>query len=183
MFDFLKKRAIAPVREVLRTSQRGIYKRVDENRELMELLQEKAPGFLKDNFWVEGWLRSQDEFLNDLLRVVPIEDHRVTTGRFPRPWPENLAAPPAEALKEPVRAYTPPKAWIEHAYPLQQITVQLQGIRQTERQRVIEQLETVLARLRAGELTGEDHDDDFGYRFEINPASTDSFFDKPVSHR
>lgn len=92
---------ISRIREVIRTSQQGIYKRIDENRELMALLQEMAPSFLEDNFWVEGWLWAQDEFLNDLLRVIPVEDHRVAVaaGRFPRPWPEKPINPSTEAPK------------------------------------------------------------------------------------
>ena len=63
----------------------GIHKRIDENRELMELLQ--SDGFIERYPWVKGWLRSQDEFLGQLLDVVPIRE-----GRFiritPRPWPK-----------------------------------------------------------------------------------------------
>jgi hypothetical protein len=42
---------------------RGVYKRIDENRELLELLKSRCPEFLEQHFWVEGWIRSQDEFL------------------------------------------------------------------------------------------------------------------------
>lgn len=81
-------------------------------------------------------------------------------------------------LEPPISA---PKAWIEHAYPLQQITVQIQGTRHSERQTVIDQLEEVLARLRQGEEVGEDYDDDFGYRFAVDSASSGpSFFDSPA---
>jgi hypothetical protein len=35
--------------------------------------------------------------------------------------------------------------------------------------------------MRAGDLNGEDHDDDFGYRFNVELSSTDpSFFDEPA---
>lgn len=75
----------------------------------------------------------------------------------------------------------PSQSWIDHAYPLQQITVQIQGTRHSDRAAVIGQLETVLARLRAGDLSGQDHDDDFGYRFNVDPASAGpSFFDAPA---
>ena len=68
--------------------------------------------------------------------------------------------------------------WIKHAYPLQQITIQLQGRRGSHREHIINQLETVLKRLRNGEHFGEDHDDDFGYRFKLEPTSQGpSFFD------
>jgi len=68
--------------------------------------------------------------------------------------------------------------WIEHAYPLQQITVHVQGTRHSDRAAMIGQLETVIARLRAGDKHGSQHDDDFGYRFEVaESVSGPSFFD------
>ena len=63
----------------------GIHKRIDENRELLELLQQD--GFIDRYPWVKGWLRSQDEFLSAVLDAVPIRDGwfiRLT----PRPWPK-----------------------------------------------------------------------------------------------
>lgn len=77
------------VTNILLASQRSVYKRIDENRELMELLREKAPSFLKENFWVEGWLKSQDAFLNDLVPFAPTDDKRIKEGLYPRPWPTN----------------------------------------------------------------------------------------------
>jgi hypothetical protein len=62
-------------------------------------------------------------------------------------------------------------SWIAHAYPLQQIRIDLQGTRHSDRAAVIDQLETVLSRLRAGELAGGVDDDDFGYRFAVDVAS------------
>lgn len=71
--------------------------------------------------------------------------------------------------------------WIKHAYPLQQITVHLQGTRHSERQTIISQLETIVERLKRGDLQGEEHDDDFGYRFCVTPNSPGpSFFDEPA---
>lgn len=75
------------------------------------------------------------------------------------------------------------QAWQEHAYPLQQVTIQLQGTRHSDPGSIIAQLETVIARLRAGDVRGQDHDDDFGYRFEFNAASSGaSFFDEPAGY-
>lgn len=39
----------------------GVHKRVDENRELVELLRKKAPALLQEFPWAEDWLRSNDE--------------------------------------------------------------------------------------------------------------------------
>lgn len=49
--------------DVIANHSAGIHKRIDENRELLEHLQEHAPGYLVQFPWVVGWLRSQDEFL------------------------------------------------------------------------------------------------------------------------
>lgn len=76
------------IEEIMARSQRGVHKRIDENRELLELLKEQAPEFLEKHFWVEGWLRSQDEFLNDLQKAVqvpnPFDGRQI---EYPRPWP------------------------------------------------------------------------------------------------
>lgn len=70
------------------------------------------------------------------------------------------------------------KCWIEHAYPLQQVTIKLQGTRHSDRGEVINLLETVLNRLRAGEIAGAEHDDDFGYSFNVVEESQQfSFFE------
>jgi len=73
------------------------------------------------------------------------------------------------------------KEWIAHAYPLQQVTIKLQGTRHSDKAAIVGQLETVLARLKAGDTSGQDHDDDFGYVFEyIQAAPGPSFFDEPA---
>lgn len=103
MFGRAAKTKLKEVGEVLTRSQRGIFKRIDENRELVELLRERAPDFLKEHFWVEGWLRSQDEFLSELSAVMPVANP-VPTGNFPRPWPVAgaiEAAPAARDLSRP----------------------------------------------------------------------------------
>lgn len=75
----------------------------------------------------------------------------------------------------------PNEKWTKHAYPLQQITIKLQGTRHSSRDDVIGQLETVLERLKRGEVNGTSHDDDFGYKFEVQLTSPGpSFFDTPA---
>jgi hypothetical protein len=64
-------------------------------------------------------------------------------------------------------ATVPNQEWIDQAYPLQQVTIKLQGTRHSDAQGIIGQLETVLARLKAGDVTGQVHDDDFGYSFKF----------------
>lgn len=172
---FTGKKILQKVQWILGRHSGGVFKRIDENRELLELLHEKAPALLASHPWVEGWLKSQDEFLSELATQVPLTELQFSPTppgqpghAFPRPWPE-WSAPPV------------PESWVSHAYPLKQITVQLQGTKFSDQMSIITQLETVLARLRAGEQMGEDHDDDFGYRFSVDVANKGpSFFDEPA---
>ncbi|MCL6562177.1 MAG: hypothetical protein K6U87_04135 [Firmicutes bacterium] len=77
--------------------QGGIYKRIDEVRELFELLKRDDPAFLATHPWVAGWLQSTDDFLVGLAerldadrRLPMMFPHRDSTwpgGPFPRPRP------------------------------------------------------------------------------------------------
>lgn len=72
------------------------------------------------------------------------------------------------------------QSWIEHAYPLQQITVQAQGTRHSTSASLIYLLETVISELKAGKFSGTQHDDDFGYTFSyVTDSLGPSFFDEP----
>lgn len=68
-----------------------------------------------------------------------------------------------------------PQAWIKHAYPLRQITVQIQGTRHSDRAAVNEPLETVIARLRAGDQRGSECDD-FGSASRLQSPSAVRYF-------
>lgn len=71
--------------------------------------------------------------------------------------------------------------WIAHAYPLQQLTIRLQGTRHSNKADIVGQLETVLARLKSGDISGQADDDDFGYVFEyVSATPGPSFFDEPA---
>lgn len=74
---------------VLTQHEGGVYKRIDENRELLELLQDRAPQLLVDAPWIEAWIKSQDAFLEALLDCPdqPMTP-RARMSPFPRPWPE-----------------------------------------------------------------------------------------------
>lgn len=75
---------------VLVSTQGGLYQRIDENRELVELLKSECPSFVDRQPWVIGWLRSQDAFLLGLEFGVPDSLKRIFSDRdFPRPWPED----------------------------------------------------------------------------------------------
>lgn len=86
-------KTVGLLKKILGRHHGGIYKRIDENRELLELLQREAPELLAKQPWVVSWLESQDGFLRDLESAVPLTDVQFpkqasTSGRsFPRPWP------------------------------------------------------------------------------------------------
>lgn len=80
--------AFGRVAVICAATERGIHKRIDENRELLELLQQESPDLLDRCPWVEGWINSQDRFLFDLAVAAGTENPTgLATGRFPRPWP------------------------------------------------------------------------------------------------
>lgn len=77
----------------------GVYKRIDEGRELLTLLQEKCPNMIETHPWIEGWFKSQDNFLNALAAAGPDEHlfQKKDQPSFPRPWPN----PPKQHVIEP----------------------------------------------------------------------------------
>jgi len=76
-------------RDVMSWYEGGIFKRIDENRELVELLRRDAPQFLEKNSWVEGWLLSHDNFLFKIAEVAQVVDPpRLRQTPFPRPYPQ-----------------------------------------------------------------------------------------------
>jgi hypothetical protein len=70
----------------------GIYKRVDENRELLELLQTKAPKLLEEYPWIVGWIKSNDDFFV-ALEIRSVQLHALNPQFSKRPefpwfWPD-----------------------------------------------------------------------------------------------
>ncbi|WP_052504165.1 hypothetical protein [Pseudomonas oryzihabitans] len=71
----------------------------------------------------------------------------------------------------------PTQEWIDHAYPLKQLTIKLQGTRHSDTSDIIKLLESVVAQLKAGETAGSVQDDDFGYAFKfLKESPGPSFF-------
>ena len=83
------------------------FKRIDENRELLELLRKDAPELLTKQPWIESWLRSQDEFLNELAAQVPLDDAQFAPTplgypghQFPRPLPTVVKPSRSRSIKK-----------------------------------------------------------------------------------
>lgn len=70
---------------------RRLVKRIDETRELVELLQAQTPELLKTHPWVLLWLEDNDSFLVELAEAIgepPLTgDSRHRSGIWLRPWP------------------------------------------------------------------------------------------------
>ena len=69
---------------------RGIWKRIDENRELLAFLQENASDLLKRSPFLEIWLGNNDIFFVNLLKLLELTMYPEWMGgdtSFPRKWP------------------------------------------------------------------------------------------------
>lgn len=75
-----------------------------------------------------------------------------------------------------------PQTWEEHAYPLQLITIELQGTRHSEKEHILSQLEEIVERIKSGHEYGEKSDDDFGYKFTLSSPAK-SLFSQPFSYK
>ena len=89
---FFANKVLVDLKLIMGWHNGGIYKRLDENRELLELLAQDAPEFLQSHPWVVNWLKSNDEFLADLEKTIPLDDARFMpkiqlAQKFPRAWP------------------------------------------------------------------------------------------------
>lgn len=85
---FNKLKRHEEIMTVIQYHHGGVYKRLDEGRELLETIKRECPEVLDKNSWIEGWIRSQDLFFEDLIKASEVKDSRVHKGSiFPRPWP------------------------------------------------------------------------------------------------
>jgi len=85
----------------------GLLKRIDENRELLELLQQAAPDLLADKPWIEGWIRGNDNFFSELRSILQTPARLPAPEQpYPRPWPMRPTA------------WRAPIAWINYTMAL-----------------------------------------------------------------
>lgn len=68
----------------MNSSEGGILKRIDENRELLELLYKDAHDFIDNHPWVIEWFKSQDRFLFQLAeKTTTKEFNSIRVRPFP----------------------------------------------------------------------------------------------------
>ena len=91
MLHFFKPRVSPALVLLLEDVGGGAHQRVDENRELLELLQSKAPFLLDQYPWIVGWLRANDEVfveMGAMATALGLEPRFGVRAGFPRSWPE-----------------------------------------------------------------------------------------------
>ncbi len=81
-----KKKEYKEISVALNLTSGGIYKRIDENRELLELIADKHPEVLKNSPWIVGWVRANDEYFMAALHGMGMTLHRANRPG-PRPFP------------------------------------------------------------------------------------------------
>lgn len=77
------------LKEMITHTEGGVFKRIDENRELAEMLAREAPELIEQYPWVKGWLLSQDAFLNKLANSLDVKKP-YPHHEFPRKMPETM---------------------------------------------------------------------------------------------
>ncbi|ENB9721395.1 TPA: hypothetical protein M0F92_004583 [Salmonella enterica subsp. enterica serovar Virchow] len=82
-----KNSQLEKVVDVLNRTEAGILKRLDENRELLELLYSDAPELMKEKPWIRRWLESQDIFLVKVAEAVNVPTKGDSIHPYPRPFP------------------------------------------------------------------------------------------------
>ena len=83
---FFKNARLRAIESVMKFTGGGIFKRIDENRELLELLQRESPEFLQKHPWVNLWIEAQDEFFTELAKSAQMQPLQ---GHEPRPYGDN----------------------------------------------------------------------------------------------
>ncbi|CAM7185068.1 TPA: hypothetical protein ACNV4Q_005890 [Serratia marcescens] len=64
---------IDSIYEIIKCTQGGINKRIGENRELLQLIENQAPQLLDKNPWINGWIDSQEQYLLAIAEIAHID--------------------------------------------------------------------------------------------------------------
>lgn len=102
LYDCLERLACV---EILCTSfdrNRGIWKQIDENREVMQCIVDAFPNDNEKARRIEACIYNTDVFLNTLLNLLNLEkEHSVI--KYPRKWPGKFISSPEYDSNEQVR--------------------------------------------------------------------------------
>ena len=81
-----KRQQLQQIERVCERVEGGIYKRLDEHRELYSLIQSQAPDLLAGHPEIIGWFVSQDSFLQQLASAANVQHPMIKNrpGQFPR---------------------------------------------------------------------------------------------------
>lgn len=86
-FDVSRKIKAIEALAIQRGNTGGLIKRIDENRELLELLQARVPEFVSAQPWLVGWIKANDEFFTQLEGILETRQATLMLEDYPRPWP------------------------------------------------------------------------------------------------
>lgn len=94
-------RKLAGVELLCRTLDggRGIWKQIDENRQLLQFLFNEFPEVKERAFFIESWIGDTDYFLNCLAELLDLKEPNPTQF-FPRSWPGKGCDPRVEACSK-----------------------------------------------------------------------------------
>lgn len=73
--NMYKADRIDSICETIRFTQGGINKRIDENRELIQLIENQCPQLLDKNPWINGWFDSQEQNLLAIAECAYVRVH------------------------------------------------------------------------------------------------------------
>ena len=93
-----KRKIVGLYQKILSRHYGGVYKRIDETRELFELIQHEAPELLAKRPWIVGWFEAQDGFLQDLAATFTLSNIQFpprtgASGEPVFPRPRSITAP------------------------------------------------------------------------------------------
>lgn len=83
-FEVLQQN-LSKLEKLISQNERGVYKRIDENRQLLELLIREAPDLFETHGWIRGWFKSLDEYLLALSYEAKLSEEE--SGIRVRPYP------------------------------------------------------------------------------------------------
>ncbi|NMY12072.1 hypothetical protein PVE_R2G0085 [Pseudomonas veronii 1YdBTEX2] len=82
------------------------------------------------------------------------------------------------------RQQVPSQSWIQHAYPLKQVVIEIHSSAQSSMSSLIDELDQVFLKLIKGEVVGEGGDGVTTHKFDYrDQVPGPSFFDEPVAYR